>query len=719
MLYQGQNLYAEESGGIVRLVFDNQNESVNKFDKQTLLELNEALDTISQTSNVNGLLISSGKDKFIVGADIMEFGDTFAQDEATIIEVVGQANAIFNKIEDFNFPTVSLINGTALGGGCELVLATDYRVCDTAGNIGLPEIKLGIYPGFGGTVRLPRLIGLDNAIDIIAAGKSLKADDALKNHLVDAVVATDKLDLAGCRIIEQANQGKLDWKAIKNRKKSKLALNNTEQMVTFTATTGFIKSKSRGYPAPVEAVKRMQQHATKNRDDALKIEAKGFAKLAKTSESKALIGLFLNDQLIKKKGKKYMSEAKAINKAAVIGAGIMGGGVAYQSAYKNVPIVMKDIRQDGLDQGLEEATKLLNKLVSRKKIDTDRMADILANINPTLSYGKEDFSDVDIVVEAVVENPKVKKFVLADVEKTCQPGTVLTSNTSTISIDSLAEALEHPENFSGMHFFNPVHRMPLVEIIRGEKSSPECIATTVAYATKMGKTPIVVKDCPGFLVNRVLFPYFAGFQGLLLDGVDFARIDKVMERFGWPMGPAYLMDVVGMDTAHHAQSVMAEGYPDRMADTRRTSLDVMYENKRFAQKSQKGFYQYTLDKRQKLKKSTDPVALTLLSEAGVATCDNTEVTDEEIIDRMMLPMIIELARCFEENIVDTVNEADMALIMGLGFPPFRGGAFRYADTIGLATLCEKADRYTELGKLYHPTARMREMAAAGETYYNA
>jgi 3-hydroxyacyl-CoA dehydrogenase/enoyl-CoA hydratase/3-hydroxybutyryl-CoA epimerase/enoyl-CoA isomerase len=344
------------------------------------------------------------------------------------------------------------------------------------------------------------------------------------------------------------------------------------------------------------------------------------------------------------------------------------------------------------------------------------MAEILANINPTLSYGSEDFANVDIVVEAVVEIPKVKKMVLADIEKVCSPGTILTSNTSTISISSLAEALEHPENFCGMHFFNPVHRMPLVEIIRGEKTSEETIATTVAYATKMGKTPIVVNDCPGFLVNRVLFPYFAGFQGLIHDGADYLHVDKVMERFGWPMGPAYLMDVVGMDTAYHAKEVMSAGYPDRMSETFRTSLHVMYDAERYGQKNGKGFYSYSIDKRGKPKKNVDPETATMLE--TVMEKGPQAFEDQDIIDRMMLPMIIETIRCFEEGIVDTVNEADMALIMGIGFPPFRGGALRYADHIGLAALCETADKYAHLGKLYHPTDSMREMAAAGKTYYN-
>ncbi len=266
-----------------------------------------------------------------------------------------------------------------------------------------------------------------------------------------------------------------------------------------------------------------------------------------------------------------------------------------------------------------------------------------------------------------------------------------------------------------MHFFNPVHKMPLVEIIRGEKTSEEAIATTVAYATKLGKTPIVVNDCPGFLVNRVLFPYFAGFQGLIYDGADYQKIDTVMTRFGWPMGPAYLMDVVGMDTAYHAKEVMAQGFPDRMTDEFRTSLHVMYDEGRYGQKTDLGFYSYTLDKRGRQKKSVDPKTAELL--ASVMKNGPQDIDDQEIIERMMLPMIIETARCFEEGIVDTVNEADMALIMGLGFPPFRGGALRYADQVGLDKICEMADKYAHLSKLYHPTAKMREMAAKGHKYY--
>jgi 3-hydroxyacyl-CoA dehydrogenase/enoyl-CoA hydratase/3-hydroxybutyryl-CoA epimerase/enoyl-CoA isomerase len=402
-----------------------------------------------------------------------------------------------------------------------------------------------------------------------------------------------------------------------------------------------------------------------------------------------------------------------VKQAAVFGAGIMGGGIAYQSASKKTPILMKDINEGALQLGLSEANKLLGKQLKRGKIDAAKMGETLGRIRPTLSYG--DFGGVDVVVEAVVENEKVKKMVLAQVEEAAPEGAILTSNTSSISITRLAEGLKHPENFCGMHFFNPVHLMPLVEVIRGEKSSEEAIATTVAYATSMGKTAIVVGDCPGFLVNRVLFPYFAGFQLLVKEGVDFKRIDKLMEGFGWPMGPAYLLDVVGIDTAHHVGEVLAEGFPDRMSFEGTSSLDVMYEAKRYGQKNNLGYYSYSPDKKGKPKKAVDDAVEALLAASQTPT--GREVSDQELIDRMMIPMIIETARCLEEGIVDTANEADMGLIMGIGFPPFRGGAFKYADTVGLAHICEEAKKYAHLGKLYEVTPRMQEMAANGETYY--
>ncbi|MBU2284160.1 MAG: fatty acid oxidation complex subunit alpha FadB, partial [Gammaproteobacteria bacterium] len=649
----------------------------------------------------------------IVGADITEFVDNFKMSDEELVAGNLEANKIFSNFEDLGVPTVAAINGIALGGGFEMCMAADYRVMSTVAKVGLPEVKLGIYPGFGGTVRLPRLIGVDNAVEWIASGKENRAEDALKVRAVDAVVAPQQLQAAALDLIKRAISGELDYKAKRQPKLDKLKLNAIEQMMAFETSKGFVAGQAGpNYPAPVEAIKTIQKAANFGRDKAIEVEAAGFVKLAKTSVAQSLVGLFLSDQELKKKAKAYDKQARDVKLAAVLGAGIMGGGIAYQSAVKGTPILMKDIREEGIQMGLNEASKLLGKRVEKGRLTPAKMAEALNAIRPTMSYG--DFGHVDIVVEAVVENPKIKQSVLAEVEGLVRDDAIIASNTSTISISLLAQALKRPENFCGMHFFNPVHMMPLVEVIRGEKTSETAIATTVAYAKKMGKSPVVVNDCPGFLVNRVLFPYFGGFARAIAHGVDFVRADKVMEKFGWPMGPAYLMDVVGMDTGHHGRDVMAEGFPDRMKDDTRTAVDVMYDANRLGQKNGKGFYAYEMDKKGKPKKVVDPQSYELLKPV---VSETRELSDEDIINYMMIPLCLETVRCLEDNIVETAAEADMGLIYGIGFPPFRGGALRYIDSIGVAEFVALADKYADLGPLYHPTAKLREMAANGQSFY--
>ena len=714
MIYEGKAITVKAlEDGIVELKFDLNGESVNKFNRQTLEELQAATSAIAADSSVKGVLVSSGKDVFIVGADITEFADNFNRSEEELAQFTLEANQIFNAFEDLAVPTAVAINGIALGGGLEMCMAADYRVLADGAKVGLPEVKLGIYPGFGGTVRMPRLIGADNAIEWIAAAKEGRAEEALKVGLVDVVVSQDQLKPAALDLLKRAIAGELDYKAKRQPKLEKLKLNAIEQMMAFETAKGFVAGKAGpNYPAPVEAIKTMQKAANMGRDKALEVEAKGFAKLAKTSVAASLVGLFLNDQALKHKAKEYDKLASDVKMSAVLGAGIMGGGIAYQSALKGTPILMKDINEAGIETGLEEAAKLFAKRVERKRLTPLKMAEALNRIRPTLSYG--DFNTVDLVVEAVVENPKVKHAVLAEVEQNVSENTILASNTSTISINLLAKALKRPENFVGMHFFNPVHMMPLVEVIRGEHSSEEAVATTVAYAKKMGKNPIVVNDCPGFLVNRVLFPYFGGFAKLVSAGVDFVRIDKIMERFGWPMGPAYLMDVVGIDTGHHGRDVMAEGFPDRMKDERRSAVDALYEANRLGQKNGKGFYAYETDKRGKPKKVVDESIKDVLAPI---VYENLELTDEDIINWMMIPLCLETVRCLEDGIVETAAEADMGLIYGIGFPPFRGGALRYIDSIGVAEFVALADKYADLGPLYHPTEKLREMAKNGQKFF--
>ncbi len=716
-MFQGQSIrVAKLDGAIAELCFDRQNDAINKFDRRTVEELAAAAAALKADASIRGLIVTSAKSVFIVGADITEFGPQFQLPEEQIAAWALNANQAFNAIEDLPFPTITAINGIALGGGFEMCLSTDYRVLAANAQVGFPEVKLGLIPGFGGTVRMARLTGADNAIEWIASGTQQKADAALKVHAVDGVVPDAKIREAALKTLQLAIDGKLDWQARRAQKKGPLKLDAMEAAMVFETAKGFVAGQAGpNMPAPLEAVKVIQKSATKDRDGALIIEGQGFARLARTSVADALIGIFLSDQFLKKKAKSASKAARPVKHGAVLGAGIMGGGIAYTSAVKGVPVTMKDIAEKQLDLGMSEANKLLSKEVVRGKLKPEKAGATLASIRPTLSYS--DFGDVDIVVEAVVENVKVKKSVLAEVEAAVKLGTIIASNTSSISIDELATAMKAPENFVGMHFFNPVHRMPLVEVIYGTKTSKEAIATVSAYASTMGKTPIVVKNCPGFLVNRILFPYFFGFNAAVRDGADFVKVDQVMEKFGWPMGPAYLNDVVGIDTAHHVEDVLAEGYPDRMGRGEgKSPLDVMFEAKRYGQKNGLGYYKYETDPKGKPKKTADPASYELLKAAqpkGAA-----DMSDEEIIDRHMLPMIIETVRCLDDGIVETPAEADMGLLYGVGFPPFRGGALRYADTIGLKTILEKCAKYAHLGKLYEPTESMKKMAAENQTFYS-
>ena len=714
MIYQGNAVSVQLlDDGIAELKFDLQGESVNKFNKETVEDLGKAVDAIKGNNDIKGLVVTSGKSVFIVGADITEFTDMFKLPEDEIAGWCLKSNQVFNAFEDLDIPKVVAVNGIALGGGLEMCLAADFRVLSEKAQVGLPEVKLGLYPGFGGTVRLPRVIGVDNAVEWIAAGGQHKADKALKVGVADAVVAHDKVNDAAIDLVKQCLAGKIDFRAKRQEKLEPLKLPPMENMMAFQTCMAMVQGQAgKNYPAPVAAVKAMQAHAGMTRDKALEVEAKGFAKVAKTPQATAMVGLFLADQQVKKVNGKTAKSAKGFEQAAVLGAGIMGGGIAFQSALKGTPIIMKDIADKALDLGMNEASKLLAKRVSKGKLDAAGMGKVLSNIRPTLNYG--DFGNVGVIVEAVVENQKIKQSVLAETEEKVEDGTILASNTSTISITKLAEALKKPENFAGMHFFNPVHMMPLVEVIRGEKTSDETVGTLVAYAQKMGKTPIVVNDCPGFLVNRVLFPYFGGFGMLMRDGADFQAVDKVMQKFGWPMGPAYLMDVVGIDTGVHAAQVMADGFPERMQYDFKDVSTVMFENERYGQKNGVGFYKYEQDKKGKTQKVVDEKTYELIKPH---VADTQEFDADEIIARMMIPMCTETVRCLEDNIVGSAAEADMAMIYGIGFPPFRGGPLRYIDSLGVKEFVALCDKYAHLGGIYEAPQMLKDMAAQGESFF--
>lgn len=715
MIFSGKAIQVTlDDSGVAEMCFDLDQSSVNKLDQLTRSEFKQSIELIASTPEIKAVLVTSGKPFFIVGADITEFTKNFEKTAAQLTENLIDINtSIFNKFEDLEIPTVVCLNGMALGGGLELAMSADYRVMASNALVGLPETTLGIIPGYGGTVRLPRLIGLANAIEWITSAKQVKAPVAADLGLVSDIVEPENLRAAGLQLIQQCLNGELDYLADRQKKLKPLSIDANEASTLFkSARQQVLKKVGPHYPAGKIAIDVIEKSISHDRDEAIAIEASTNGWLSKEIVPKNLIGIFMGDQALVHSAKRRAKTVNPVIQSAVLGAGIMGGGIAYQSALKGTPIIMKDINQDGLDLGLAEADKLLSKQISKGRMKPDVKQQVLDNIKLSLDY--QGFDKVDMVVEAVVENINVKKAVLAETETHLPTSAVLTSNTSTISINDLATSLERPENFCGMHFFNPVPVMPLVEVIRGDKSSDETVARVCSYALSMGKKPVVVNDCPGFLVNRILSPYFHAFITLIKNGIDHERIDRVMEDFGWPMGPAYLVDVIGIDTLVHGAEVLAEGYPDRMLFDFKTSHEVLYESGRMGQKNGLGYYKYEKDQHGISRKLSDPIIKEQL--ANYAD-ESIEVTDQEIVALMMLPMCLEAVRCLEDDIVATPVDVDMSLIYAIGFPRFRGGALRYLEAIGFDTALNIAEKYGHLGGLYSVPELLKTKIKNQERFY--
>jgi len=713
-MYAGKKLSLTQlDKGIVELCFDAQGASVNVFNNATVAELNQALDILTATDGVKGLLLTSAKSVFVAGADISEFGELFGQPADTIQAFFHANNDNMNRIEDLPFPSVVAINGFALGGGLEVCLAADFRVISSKAKLGLPETGLGIIPGWGGTLRSARIMGLETAMAWNASARHQGVGVALEAGLVDQVAEPEQLRDAALAMLNNAMTDSADYLTRRAEKTGPMDVSAERAAELAAAAKAQFCKRMPQLIAPAAVIDLIAKAASVGRTEAVAMEGELFAKLANSEQARALVGNFMNDQYVKRVSKQYAKSATlTLDKVAVIGAGIMGGGIAYQNALRNMPVVMKDIAEEALTLGMGEATNLLNKKVRQGRMSEEQKAAILALITPSLELNSLEGSKV--IVEAVVENPKIKSAVLAELETSLAPGGVLVSNTSTISISRLAQSLKQPEQFAGLHFFNPVHAMPLVEVIRGEKTSDQTVADLVAYSLALGKQPVVVNDCPAFLVNRVLFPYFHGFELLIRDGADFQQVDQAMQTWGWPMGPAYLGDVIGIDTLCHCLEVLAEDFPERLPLLPESILAKMHSNQRFGQKNGVGFYDYQKDDKGRPARTTSAAAEALIAECRT---DKAEFCAEDIVIRTMLPMAIEMARCIEEGIVASPAEADMSLLMGLGFPAFRGGVLRWMDEVGLATLCEWSQRFAHLGEAYVATETMKAMAAEGKTYY--
>ena len=699
------SLDAKPAGKVVEVCFNTPDASVNVFNQAIFEQLNQVLAQLEQEPGVIGAIFTSGKSLFVAGAEIPALLDMGKAGDVTgIHRHVRYAHAVFDRLAALPFPTVAVINGVALGGGLEFALAADARVMANTARIGLPEVNLGLFPGYAGTVRLPRMIDPLLAIDWISSGKPRSAKEALEQGLIMQAVDSADLQQAAIDCVLQLRDACAEIRA------DKAGSIKLTKSVDAELRARAAHRANQHYPAAQLATALIVEQRDNDATTASIAEAKAFAEILTSATAVNLLSVFVNEQAVAKAAKQYAKSGGEVAHAAVIGAGIMGGGIAYQAASKEVEVVLRDVNGTALAAGVTEAKRNFSVLVKKGKISQEVADQRAALIHPTLEA--DTLRSTQLVVEAVVENASVKQQVLASLENETNKSAVLTSNTSTISIDRLAQGLARPDQFCGMHFFNPVPLMPLVEIVRGDKTSQETIATTVKFALALGKNPIVVNDSPGFLVNRVLFPYIIAAQMLIAEGVDYQQIDQVMQSWGWPMGPAHLSDVIGLDTMVHCLDVMADDIPERMAPQYISAIHTLHKNERLGQKNGAGFYQYAQNEQGRPVKIADDTAQALIYINRPSQIDETEIQE-----RLTVALCLETVRCLEEGVVASAAEADMALVWGLGYPRFRGGALRHIDTLGIDAFCAMASRYENKGPLYKITDGLESMRKSGRTFY--
>jgi 3-hydroxyacyl-CoA dehydrogenase / enoyl-CoA hydratase / 3-hydroxybutyryl-CoA epimerase len=682
-------------------------ESMNTLKMSFADEVTEALNQLEQRRDLKGLVLISDKPgSFVAGADISMI-DQFTT-AADTESVARQGQAMFDRIEQLPMPVVAAIDGVCLGGGLELAMACHYRISSDSGKtvFGLPEVQLGLLPGSSGTQRLPRLIGVQAALPIILTGKQLRPKQAKKLGIVDDVVpASILLDAAVKRALSSKPRVKKVRLSLINRLLERTPFGRS---VIFSMARKQAQAKAKGnYPAIDAIIDSIAYGAKHGFQAGLAYEARAFSELAMTAESKQLRRIFFATTEMKKETGAGEVKPARVERVGILGGGLMGGGIAFVTAAKaGIPARIKDIREQGIAHALKYTYDLLNKKVKRRHMARAELEKTMLRLSGSLDYSG--FERADVVIEAVFEDLALKQQMVADIETICAKHTIFATNTSSLPITDIAAKAARPENVIGLHYFSPVDKMPLAEIITHAGTSAQTIATTVALAKRQGKTPIVVKDGAGFYVNRILAPYMNEAARLVLAGEPIEVVDQAMVQFGFPVGPMKLMDEVGIDVAAKVAPILANAFGDRFAAP--AAFGKLLDDQRKGKKNGKGFYLYS---GKAAGKKVDDSVYKLLD-----VSINAQLAAAEIAQRTVLLMLNEAAYCLAEGIIASPRDGDIGAIFGIGFPPFRGGPFRYMDALGISEVVARLQAYaTRHGERYNPAPLLLDYAAANKTFY--
>ncbi|MGC3991974.1 MAG: 3-hydroxyacyl-CoA dehydrogenase NAD-binding domain-containing protein [Chthoniobacteraceae bacterium] len=693
------NIRGEEDGDVLLLVFDRPRSSANIFDRATLLEFKEWLNHAQQMPGLKGLVLLSAKPTiFLAGADLNALAKL---DDTELREFIALGQGIMNQLAALPVPTVAAIHGACVGGGYEMSLACQRRIAssDHRTKIGLPETRLGILPAWGGATRLPRLIGVPGALDIILGGKVLPAKVALKRGLVDEVVPAEYLrELALQRVRE--NQPLHRHGLLHSRPVNRL-------LARAVAPRALAKIRDRSgtnYPALEKALEVVTQGIQGSVEYSLELERMGVAELAKTEACRNLLRLMLAQEAAKKRLFAAPQPGVKVSRTVVVGAGVMGAGIAQWLATRGMSVILRDIAPERVAAGLATIAKLCAAGVKSHALSQTEAHATMDRISPAAT--PMPMERAQVIIEAAVEKMDLKKQIFAQLAGSAGRDTILATNTSALSITELGAATSCPERVLGIHFFNPVHRMQLVEVVRGEKTAPEVVQRAVQFVQQLGKLPVVVRDRPGFLVNRILMPYLIEAAHCFETGASVEEIDRAMKDFGMPMGPLRLMDEVGLDICEDVAATLSCHFYDHLSVP--LVLHKMIALGRLGKKKGLGFYRYG--------GSHEPVV-----SSGVKKFQKMGPripSRDELQRRMVLRMVNEAVRCLDERVAETAADVDFAMVMGTGFAPFRGGPLRYADSLGACKLVNELERLAENGgSEFQPCERLRRMAGKGERFY--